>query len=509
MQFTPQQIAGGIKFSSVTRIGNWAEEVALAEAKLNNFQKQSAGGSLLLRKQQAKIKQCTQTVPHSFSEDGYIRFGDTVVLQHVSSGKVLACDPYEDIFPGFKKFLVSGCSEVSPMARNTFVVCRPPDNVKLMNSFESDDEILRYAQPFMLQCNESLLISADNNSMAPPLYLASAHKNERISTKISNKQAAFMQETPNADCVWNIQQPSKGKIGSTERFVSAGLPISSNEPFVMSHQTTNTFISTNSSNTELSDFGHEYEIFTSRESGKGKLAVMTSEFSGKTTTGQLTKPTVEDNEWIFVTAADPLAATDNRIIPVPPTFEELLDEIFQAIVSDNIGGFMELRKDFQDIDSMNDGRLDIREAKKVLEKKGLAMSSGRYDQVFDSIDVKSDRLIYFKEFISLIRMPLSDDRLKLMAEIYSDNDMGGSDRVPLATLCQRYQTRNHPLVQSGKYGPEEMRKIYFAKVIESANIRNHAPYVSMDSFVDYFSDLSSAIPDDEEFEKVFRGLWCN
>lgn len=508
MQFTPQQIAGGIKYSSVTRIGNWAEEVALADAKLSNFQKQSAGGSLLLRKQQAKIALCTQSVPHTYSEDGYVRFGDTVILQHTTTGRVLACDPFDDIFPGFRKFLVSGCEENLPIARNTFLVCHPPSNIRLMDSFDSNDPILRYGQPFMLKCNDSLLISSDGSMIAPPLFLASTHKNERTSTKISNKQAAYMQETPSADCLWSVQKPSRGKTGCTERFVSSGLPVSCNESFVLSHRNTNTFISTNSSNAELTDFGNEFEIFTSREAGKGKLSVMTSEFSGKTTTGQLTKATVEDNEWIFVTASDPLAATDNRIIPVPPTFEELLEEILQAIVTGNVGGFTELRKDFKDIDSMNDGRLEIREAKKVLEKRGLSMFSGKYDQVFDRIDKKGDRMVYYKELISLLRAPLRNSRLEFMANIYNDIDMGGNDRVPLATLSQLLQVQTHPLVKSGKYGPEEFRKYFFTDLIESTQIKKQAPFVSMDNFVDFFSDLSSAIPEDGEFEEVFSALWC-
>ena len=510
MQFTPQQIAGGIKFSSVTRIGNWAEEIALADAKLKNFQNQSAGGSLLLRKQQSKIAQCSQSVPHSYSEDGYVRYGDTVILQHTSTGRSLACDPYEDIFPGFRKFLVTGCIDTTPMARNTFVVCRPPNNKQLgnTNDYDDDSSILLYGEPFMLQCNESLLISADQSMMAPPLFLASTQKNERTTTKVTNKQAAYMQEAPTADCLWNVQKPSRGKTGCTERFVSHGLPVSANEPFVLSHQFTNTFISTNASTKELSDFGHEFEVFTSRESGKGKLAVMASEFSGKTTTGQLTKSTVEDNEWVFSTASDPMAATDTRVIPVPPQFEELLDDIFQTLVSSNVGGFMELRKDFQDIDTMYDGRIEIRQAKKIFEKRGLSMMNGYYDRVFESVDVKGDRLIYYKELISLLRMPLSEQRLSLMLNTYRNLDMGGNEKVPLATLSQLFQPQNHPLVKNATYGPEEMRNVYFTNLIGSAKIRKQAPYVSLDNFVDYFSDLSSAIQDDAEFEEVYSALWC-
>ena len=55
MQFTPQQLAGGQKYSSTCRIGNWQEEISLEESKLSNFEKKAATGSLALRRQQIKI----------------------------------------------------------------------------------------------------------------------------------------------------------------------------------------------------------------------------------------------------------------------------------------------------------------------------------------------------------------------------------------------------------------------------------------------------------------------
>ena len=62
MQFTPQQLSGGPKYSSTTRIGNWQEEVSLEEAKLSDFRKRSNKGNLAIRKLETKISLCTQKV---------------------------------------------------------------------------------------------------------------------------------------------------------------------------------------------------------------------------------------------------------------------------------------------------------------------------------------------------------------------------------------------------------------------------------------------------------------
>ena len=67
MQFTPQQLAGGARYKPITRIGNWMEEIAIEEEKLKDFQSNSSGGSVNLRKQQAKLSRCTQLVGYQYN----------------------------------------------------------------------------------------------------------------------------------------------------------------------------------------------------------------------------------------------------------------------------------------------------------------------------------------------------------------------------------------------------------------------------------------------------------
>ena len=81
MQATPQQVSGGSLYSHKTRLGNWQEEIAIGNAKLENFRKRSESGSLALRKQEIKITRCNEVVPHTYTEDGTIKFGDTIIPQ--------------------------------------------------------------------------------------------------------------------------------------------------------------------------------------------------------------------------------------------------------------------------------------------------------------------------------------------------------------------------------------------------------------------------------------------
>lgn len=224
MQFTPQQLAGGQKFSSTCRIGNWQEEIALEESKLNNFEKKAASGSLALRKQQVKVMRSTESVPHTYSDDGLIRFGDAVMLRHNLTNAILACDVFERVEPLLEQYLVSGSmGSAAPVARNVFRIVRPPAHLRGIED-DDNDPVLRIGQAFCLACNESLLVSPDSNVLAPTLYLCSIKKNERTATRRSNRQMVYMSPKNDADSVWVTALPSRGHKNASHRFLSIGRP---------------------------------------------------------------------------------------------------------------------------------------------------------------------------------------------------------------------------------------------------------------------------------------------
>ena len=81
MQFTPQQLAGGGRYSFKTKIGNWSEEKALEEIMLQDFLARKGQGSLLSLKERKRDLLAMAKVPHTFSADGILKFGDTVMLK--------------------------------------------------------------------------------------------------------------------------------------------------------------------------------------------------------------------------------------------------------------------------------------------------------------------------------------------------------------------------------------------------------------------------------------------
>jgi len=349
------------KFSPMTRIGNWQEELALEEAKLENFKKKTNDGSGNWKKLQAKLSQCNDIVPHTYSPDGIIRFGDYVILLHDSSGATLSCDPYEEVMIGQEKYMVSGaCEEVlKPKARNTFRVTRPPPNLAAFSD-DVNDPVLHIGQPFLLSCNEALLVTADSNILSPALYLCSTKKNERTSTKRTNHQMAYVSPNIDADAVWNVIIPSRGRTNGPERLLAMGAPVTNDLALQITHRQTNMYLTCDSASKMITEFGVELECFADRSSANGKLGLMVSEFKGLSTSQTLTKPDAPVFSWHFVTGIlyvlglstllsnimSGKSTSDSiteRQLPPPATPEVILQEVQEFVRSRGIDGFWCLR----------------------------------------------------------------------------------------------------------------------------------------------------------------------
>lgn len=406
----------------------------------------------------------------------------------------------------------------------------------------------------MLACNDSLLVSMDGTSLAPNLYLASALKNERTSTKVTNKQSIYMTARVDGCAVWLVTKPSRGKIAAAERFVSIGTPVNIEEPFILNHRSTNSFLTVNVTQTDLTDFGLDLEVFATRENGRGKISVIEAEFKGIAMPNNLAKPDLISNELIFVTATDPSQAVDNRSLPAPPSYEDLLDDLIHSIKANGITSLIQLRKYFQDLDRAtgssnsirpgtggngsnsglasgnsnknNDipcggilsGRISLEDIKTALMSCDVITQDGYYDPLFHKLDHLHDGHIDYRELMGLLRGTMAPteeqnisssviSRVEYLRSFWSNIDRERNDFISLSEFLSRYQPKEYPVVKSGKIKENEWKEIYFRDVIETTKKRIAGKIVigiTREQFVNYFLDLSSCIKDHKIFEDFMR-----
>jgi hypothetical protein len=539
MQFTPQQLSGGPKFSSSTRIGNWQEEVSLEEAKLTDFRKRSNKGNLAIRQLEGKMGLCTQKVGQTFSDDGNIRFGDVIQLQHQNSAHFLACDPYEDFMPGSGKFFVSCSGERTAMSRNTFRVTRAPSHLQNIESDPSDD-ILRIGQAFTLMCNEALLVKPESKLMDPPLYLCSTKKNERNATKTTNRQLVFMSAQQDADSVWVLTTPSQGRNNASERYLFNGRPVNVSDTLLLTHRQTNCCLVCDPKQRDHTDFGVELECYADRTNQFGKLGLMISEFKGLSTPYTLAKPDAPHYFWHIVTAdgaSAPATAGDQsvsslsrnatglmstRMTANAPTSTDILSELQYMIRSKGIDAYWNMRTFFLGADIEFDGKIDRGDLKDGLICWGVTMDPRYIDRVIDLVDSKkTNGVIDFNFFCRLVRGDIPAHRSRLINEVWN-SIANGAPSMPVDELKKRFNCDNHPLTTLGAASHDIVWKQFRVlcrnrrnNQLSNPNLKAKIIVVTKSEFSDYYADLSAGLSaantsdeeSDEFFERVITTNW--
>jgi Ca2+-binding EF-hand superfamily protein len=520
MQFTPQQLSGGPRFAPRTKIGNWYEEIALEESKLEQFQKRAASGTSSLRRQQSKIAKFNEIVPHSYSEDGIVRFGDYVLVQHATSSTLLACDPTEDLVPGQNKFIVTTLAgSLIPRARNTFRIVRPPAALKNFEDDESDP-VLKIGQPFLLACNESLL--TDNNSpiLAPMLYLSSVRKTERMATKSTNRQITYMTPNLDAEAVWFLEKLSRGKANMAEKSLAHGCPVVSGDSLVFTHRQTNMYLACDPTQTMKTEFGVEMECYADRAGASGKLGLLVSEFKGLSTPTTLSKPDLPSYAWSILLADSPSSSEERRNLPQSASLPVLISEFKNSIVSSGLCGFWDLRSYFYGLEKKSGGssRIDRNDLKEAIVAWGCPFDSRYLDSIIDIIDERRLGLVDWRDFISLLRGPLPDNRQDVIIEVFSAMDQRGDGVVSLEDLARSFQGRDHPIVTQKRRSEADAldQLLTYFKLASTGSgkpstVRGRTVpnVVTYETFCNYYADLSAAVESDPYFENIVRSNWSS
>ncbi|XP_074956619.1 cilia- and flagella-associated protein 161 isoform X2 [Phalacrocorax aristotelis] len=145
-------------YSPGVRLGNWEEEAALEEERLRDFMRKRERGELLIQKINKLEENLLKKVKLSVSKDGFVHFGDTVMLLNpdnkssvekypgVCGSLTLAVNLGEISVYSAKSLQapcgVSAVESVGPVGRNTFCI--------LSVDGGAVDEPIRFGQNFGL-----------------------------------------------------------------------------------------------------------------------------------------------------------------------------------------------------------------------------------------------------------------------------------------------------------------------------------------------------------------------
>ncbi|KAM6302985.1 cilia- and flagella-associated protein 161 [Podargus strigoides] len=236
-------------------IGNWNENTRLEEDLLLDFIHKRERGELLIQKIDKLQDNILKKAQLSVSKDGFVHFGDTVMLLNPDNKSSVENDPgacgsltlainMDEISIFSAKSLppscgVSAIKSVDPVGRNTFCI--------LSVDGGAVDEPIRFGQNFVLGTTGGF---SDRK-----LYLASEHKSFiRFAKKFYLQQVFLTDELSYLTC-WQA-----AFLDPQLRLEYEGLPVPANSKIIITHCYTNRSLAVPRNFWTRSYFGNEYEV---------------------------------------------------------------------------------------------------------------------------------------------------------------------------------------------------------------------------------------------------------
>lgn len=388
-----------------------------------------------------------------------------------------------------------------PTARNVFIIQRVSnERLRDMTATQYEaDNILHFGEPFHLECNPSLLVDERTQMLENPKYLASAMKTATNVTRLSNRQMVYMAEARTNDAVWVCLDPA----GGADRLLSKGAAVEALRELVLQHRGTGQKLCADAAYSEATDFGPGYEVACATRRDNRRQLSLAREGKGDLTGETLDRPEGEENRWIFVTADTPAQAEDKRRLPPPLTSEALIQKVIDILKARGEGSIRGLRRSFRIMDDGRDQKLDREDFKWGLKDYGVHLNDRQFDVLLDYFDDNKDGLISINEFLNGVAGPMNERRADLVRIAYERLDKNCDGEVTRADIRMAYDVSENPKVVSGEWTVDEAIENFMA-LWETEKEDGH---ITLSEFMQYYSDLSAEIEDDDYFELMIRNAW--
>lgn len=501
LNFTTQQLMGGQRYTAGVKIGNWDEDVSRSEVAARDYEARRAKGELLHLRKARERAFLTQRVPHSYSADGTIRFGDTVqlALGEGRDARVLADHLFSLLSPGHVRVTATRVTEAQ--ARNTFVVARVGRRRGEKTGWRRapglpEDDVLRYGDRVYLTCNPSLVVDPDTHVAGLPYFLHSARANNLLGTARKGKQEVSLTTRCDADAEWCVA------AASGDRLLSDGQPVRAGEPVVLQHVMSAVALAAVPGDSYPMDLGDpaELDVHCANHRGTGHVGMR---HSGELPISAAQPP----NIWRFVLASDPAAAVDRRGF-ARLTPEALLERARSAIAAAcGPHGVRSLALAFDALDPRGSGFLPAAATQWALFDHGAHLQEGEFSLLLEPFaasmpGVGGSTVAATGGFLDRARLlaalrgagELSGAASGAVEEAYAHLETRCGAPVTIGALKKAFDGKWDPRVQAGRLTKEEA-KTEFARQWPSHP--RPGDVVTVSQLAQYYLDVAGALGGDD------------
>ena len=130
------------------------------------------------------------------------------------------------------------------------------------------------------------------------------------------------------------------------------------------------------------------------------------------------------------------------------------------------------------------------------------LSDDEIRRLLISFDKNGDGQISSEEFLSAIRGPMTQKRMKLADYAFKSLDKGGSNKISVEKFIQCYDASHHPEVQEGFSSEGSV-----LGAIMQGFKKSNGDFITREEFIGFIGNLSMFIEDDDDFEAMMKGSW--
>lgn len=456
---------------------------SLYSYRMKNYIKNKEENKLAVNQTQQKFAKSFKKVPHTFSEDGLLRFNDKVMVLNKATEGYLVFDMGDKIAAHDEAYAnTTSKKATAPSARNIFVLTRAEEDDDFVGN------VIHYGQKVRIQANK--YITGKN------LYLHSCQISPLNYARFSRHQEVCMHIKKIYNTVWVVED-----LNPLTRSENHGKPVPANAGIIIKHAATGHLLASDIVDYR-NDFGLEYEVCVHNFSTKNKSQNLALEASGNISGETPTKFQMDQNIWMFCTSNDPKDAEEIEG-ELTYTIDDILAEIKSKLLQRGSYGIRGLARIFKILDNDGGRKLDLKEFQDGLLDYGIPLTDEQAKLVMEKFDTNKDGHVDFNEFLRYLKGDINKFRENLIRLAYEKLDINSDGQVTLDDIAKIYDASHHPDVLSGKKTREEV----YSEFMSQWDTQIADGIVTFDEFMEYFKDVSASIDSDEYFEVMIRNAW--
>ena len=157
----------------------------------------------------------------------------------------------------------------------------------------------------------------------------------------------------------------------------------------------------------------------------------------------------------------------------------------------------------------NNSGISLDDLHSIFQEMRINISLSDLSVLFNVLNGNENKIISSEQLINLIKGNLDERRKLYIIGIFANLDTEKKGEVTINFLKSKYNAKKHPDVLNGTKSQEEAFEQFCYSLdlyCELYGLQKNGS-LSFENFVDYYSGVSSCIPDDVYFEDMLNGVW--